>query len=68
LFTSGLIAGQKHVNRWESDETVFDYSYPHSIHGFTALIDVESYSEQESFMSNSAVYFRGIVESDATLL
>lgn len=64
LIATGLTAGTKYaIYRWGSVETAFDYSRPHSTHRFTATSDTEAYTDAESFASDSATYYRCILDA-----
>lgn len=62
--TTGLTAGTKYaIYRWDSVQAAFDYSKPHSVHRFTATSETEVYTDAESFSSDSATYYRCILDA-----
>merc|ERR1712113_125483 len=51
------------IYRWDSVETAFDYSKPHSVHRFTASGPSEVYVDTETFSSDAAVYYRCVADT-----
>lgn len=59
LTIEGLTVGSKYdVYRWNSAEDAFDYSKAKKQHSFTATAALYTWQDSETFMSNSATYYR----------
>eukprot|EP00933_Yihiella_yeosuensis_P080173 TRINITY_DN93582_c0_g1_i1.p1 TRINITY_DN93582_c0_g1~~TRINITY_DN93582_c0_g1_i1.p1 ORF type:complete len:369 (+),score=66.09 TRINITY_DN93582_c0_g1_i1:100-1206(+) len=55
----GLAKGKKYaIYRWNDVDSAFDRSKAHSIHRFVASGETEVWTDAETFMSDSATYYR----------
>jgi hypothetical protein len=59
LTIEGLRKGGAYkIYRWDSVESAFDYSKPHSVHSFVADGDTKVYADSEAIPSAGATYYR----------
>lgn len=57
-----LVVGQAYdIFRWDSVETAFDYAKGTNIHSFTASAESIVFDDPQSFMSDSATYYRCVL-------
>eukprot|EP00747_Dinoflagellata_sp_TGD_P180888 gnl/TRDRNA2_/TRDRNA2_34094_c0_seq1.p1 gnl/TRDRNA2_/TRDRNA2_34094_c0~~gnl/TRDRNA2_/TRDRNA2_34094_c0_seq1.p1 ORF type:complete len:359 (+),score=13.58 gnl/TRDRNA2_/TRDRNA2_34094_c0_seq1:87-1163(+) len=65
----GLTAGNKYaIYRWNSTDSAFDYSRPHSIHRFIAEKAVEVYTDPEVFSSAGTTYYRCVEDASDSIV
>jgi len=69
LTINGLTKHKKYsLYRWDSVESAFDYSKPHSVHRFVASNATQVYTDSETIPSSGATYYRCVLDSSAALV
>eukprot|EP00928_Gymnodinium_smaydae_P092430 TRINITY_DN76309_c0_g1_i1.p1 TRINITY_DN76309_c0_g1~~TRINITY_DN76309_c0_g1_i1.p1 ORF type:complete len:365 (-),score=47.18 TRINITY_DN76309_c0_g1_i1:189-1283(-) len=69
LTISGLKKDGKYaVYRWDSVESAFDYSKPHSVHRFSASADSQVYADAEAISSSGTTYYRCIEDNGEEII
>mmetsp|Transcript_38461 Transcript_38461/g.120057 ORF Transcript_38461/g.120057 Transcript_38461/m.120057 type:complete len:356 (-) Transcript_38461:68-1135(-) len=60
----GLTDGKKYaIYRWDSVDSAFDYSRPHSVRRFAASGATEVYEDAEAFPSDGTTYYRCVEDA-----
>ena len=68
LTASGLKAGSKYdIYRWDSAEAAFVYKDSNKIETFTATNNTYAFKDPNSFLSNSATYYRCVPASGSNV-
>uniref|UniRef100_A0A7S1A8D9 Peptidase C1A papain C-terminal domain-containing protein n=1 Tax=Noctiluca scintillans TaxID=2966 RepID=A0A7S1A8D9_NOCSC len=69
LTVEGLTIGERYaIYRWDSVDTAFDYSNPHSVRRFAAEQTEEVYTDPVTFSSGGATYYRCVADASVEVM